>query len=85
MGTIKPAEVSAILLDELTNFDKKGSLNVKGTVLQVGDGVARVYGMRDAESGELVEFDRFAQVQRTLAAFVERPAVQRGLAVPGPH
>ena len=33
-------------------------------------------------AGELVEFDRFAQVQRTLAAFVERPAVQRGLAVP---
>lgn len=58
MGTIKPAEVSAILLDELTNFDKKGSLNVKGTVLQVGDGVARVYGMRDAESGELVEFEK---------------------------
>ena len=58
MGTIKPAEVSAILLDELTNFDKKGSLNVKGTVLQVGDGVARVYGMRDAESGEFVEFEK---------------------------
>ena len=58
MGTIKPAEVSAILLDELTNFDKKGSLNVKGTGLQVGDGVARVYGMRDAESGELVEFEK---------------------------
>ncbi len=58
MGTIKPAEVSAILLDELTNFDKRGSLNVKGTVLQVGDGVARVYGMRDAESGELVEFEK---------------------------
>ena len=33
-------------------------------------------------AGELVEFDRFAQVQRVLAAFVERPAVQRGLAVP---
>ena len=36
-------------------------------------------------AGELVEFDRFPQVQRALAAFVERPAVQRGLAVPGPH
>ena len=33
-------------------------------------------------TGELVEFDRFPQVQRVLAAFVERPAVQRGLAVP---
>ena len=36
-------------------------------------------------AGELVEFDRFPQVQRVLAAFVERPAVQRGLAVPSPH
>ena len=36
-------------------------------------------------AGELVEFDRFPQVQCALAAFVERPAVQRGLAVPGPH
>src|SRR5574344_943379 len=58
MGTIKPAEISAILLDELTNFDNKSSLDVKGTVLNVGDGVARVYGMRDAEAGELVEFEK---------------------------
>ena len=58
MATIKPAEVSAILLDELTNFDNKATLDVKGTVLNVGDGVARVYGMRDVESGELVEFEK---------------------------
>ena len=58
MGTIKPAEVSAILLDELTNFDNRAMLDVKGTVLNVGDGVARVYGMRDVESGELVEFEK---------------------------
>lgn len=58
MGTIKPAEVSAILLDELTNFDSKASLDVKGTVLNVGDNVARVYGMRDAAAGELVEFEK---------------------------
>lgn len=42
MGKIKPAEVSAILLDELTNFDNKATLDVKGTVLNVGDGAARV-------------------------------------------
>ena len=58
MGQIKPAEVSAILLDELTNFENEASLDVKGTVLNVGDGVARVYGMRDAEAGELVEFEK---------------------------
>ena len=58
MATIKPAEVSAILLDELTNFENNTSLDVKGTVLNVGDGVARVYGMRDVEAGELVEFQK---------------------------
>ena len=58
MATIKPAEVSAILLDELTNFENEASLDVKGTVLNVGDGVARVYGMRDVEAGELVEFEK---------------------------
>ena len=58
MGTIKPAEVSAILLDELTNFQDSATLDVKGTVLNVGDGVARIYGMRDAEAGELVEFEK---------------------------
>ena len=45
MGQIKPAEVSAILLDELTNFENTASLDMKGTVLNVGDGVARVFGM----------------------------------------
>ena len=58
MATIKPAEVSAILLDELTNFDNRATLDVKGTVLNIGDGVARVYGMRDVEAGELVEFEK---------------------------
>ncbi|MBO5853723.1 MAG: F0F1 ATP synthase subunit alpha [Bacteroidales bacterium] len=58
MESIKPAEISAILLQELTNFDSKSELDTKGSVLQIGDGVARVYGMKDAESGELVEFEK---------------------------
>ncbi len=58
MENIKPAEISAILLQELTNFDTKSELDTKGTVLQIGDGVARVYGMMDAEAGELVEFEK---------------------------
>ena len=58
MENIKPAEISAILLQELTNFDTKSELDTKGSVLQIGDGVARVYGMMDAESGELVEFEK---------------------------
>ena len=62
MENIKPAEISAILLQELTSFDTKSDLDVKGSVLQVGDGVARVYGMNDAESGELVEFEKNGSV-----------------------
>lgn len=58
MENIKPAEISAILLQELTNFDTKGELDTRGSVLQIGDGVARVYGMKEAESGELVEFEK---------------------------
>ena len=58
MENIKPAEISAILLEELTSFDKSGELDTKGSVLQIGDGVARVYGMRDVEAGELVEFEK---------------------------
>ena len=58
MENINPAEISAILLQELTGFDTKSELDTRGTVLQVGDGVARVYGMKEAESGELVVFEK---------------------------
>jgi F-type H+/Na+-transporting ATPase subunit alpha len=57
MASIKPAEVSAILKQQLTNFEAKASLNEVGTVLQVGDGIARVYGLSNVQYGELVEFD----------------------------
>ena len=57
MASIKPAEVSAILKQQLTNFETKATLNEVGTVLQVGDGIARVYGLSNVQYGELVEFD----------------------------
>jgi len=57
MATIKPAEVSAILKQQLTNFEAKASLNEVGSVLQVGDGIARVYGLANVQYGELVEFE----------------------------
>ena len=57
MATIKPAEVSAILKEQLANFDGDSSLNEVGTVLQVGDGIARVFGLENVQYGELVEFD----------------------------
>ncbi|CAA0218081.1 F0F1 ATP synthase subunit alpha [Tenacibaculum maritimum] len=57
MAAIKPAEVSAILKEQLTNFEAKATLNEVGTVLQVGDGIARVYGLSNVQYGELVEFE----------------------------
>ena len=57
MATIKPAEISAILKEELTGFKGKASLDEVGTVLQVGDGIARVYGLSNAEYGELLAFE----------------------------
>jgi F-type H+-transporting ATPase subunit alpha len=57
MASIKPAEVSAILKEQLTNFEARASLSEVGTVLQVGDGIARVYGLSNVQYGELVEFE----------------------------
>ena len=57
MASIKPAEVSAILKQQLTNFDANATLSEVGTVLQVGDGIARVYGLSNVQYGELVEFE----------------------------
>ena len=57
MATIKPAEVSAILKEQLANFNDEASLNEVGSVLQVGDGIARVFGLEKVQYGELVEFD----------------------------
>ena len=58
MAEIKPAEVSAILRKELSGFSTETELEEVGTVLQVGDGIARVYGLLNAQSGELVEFEK---------------------------
>ncbi len=58
MADIKPAEVSAILRQELAGFDSTAVLEEIGSVLQIGDGIARVYGLSNAEAGELVEFEK---------------------------
>ncbi|MEO6550537.1 MAG: F0F1 ATP synthase subunit alpha [Ferruginibacter sp.] len=57
MVEIKPDEISAILRQQLSSFNAGASLEEVGTVLQVGDGIARVYGLNNVRSGELVEFD----------------------------
>ena len=57
MVDIKPDEISAILKSQLSNLDVESNLEEIGTVLQVGDGIARVYGLNNVSSGELVEFE----------------------------
>ena len=61
MQKIKPAEVSALLKKQLESADIQTSFDEVGTVLEVGDGIARVYGLTNAEYGELVSFDNGLQ------------------------
>ena len=57
MIDIKPDEISAILRQQLSNFNTSAELEEVGSVLQVGDGIARIYGLNNVKSGELVEFE----------------------------
>ena len=57
MAEIKPDEISAILRQQLSNFNAGADLEEVGTVLQVGDGIARIYGLNNVRAGELVEFE----------------------------
>ena len=58
MADIKPAEVSAILRKELAGYESETALEEVGSILQIGDGIARVYGLSNVEAGELVEFEK---------------------------
>jgi len=57
MADVKPAEVSAILREQLSGFRSEAELQEVGTVLQIGDGIARIYGLNGVQYGELIEFD----------------------------
>jgi len=57
MAEVKPAEVSAILKKQLSGYEATASLDEVGSVLTVGDGIARVYGLSNVQYGELVEFE----------------------------
>ncbi len=57
MSQIKPAEVSAILREQLAGNQTAADLQEVGTVLQVGDGIARIYGLSNVQAGELIEFE----------------------------
>ena len=57
MADVKPAEVSAILREQLSGHKSEAELQEVGTVLQIGDGIARIYGLKGVQYGELIEFD----------------------------
>ena len=57
MAEVRPDEVSAILREQLSGARTEAELEEVGTVLQVGDGVARIYGLSKAQAGELLEFE----------------------------
>ncbi len=61
MVDVKPDEISAILKQQLSGFKTEAELEEVGSVLQVGDGIARVYGLTKAQAGELVEFETGVQ------------------------
>ncbi len=61
MVDVKPDEISAILKQQLSGFSTEAELEEVGTVLEVGDGIARVYGLTKARAGELVEFETGVQ------------------------
>lgn len=57
MADLKPAEISAILREQLSGVKTEAELQEVGTVLQVGDGIARIFGLNGVQYGELIEFD----------------------------
>ena len=61
MAEINPAEVSSIIREQLAGVKSAAELEEVGTVLQVGDGIARIYGLTNVESGELIEFENGAR------------------------
>jgi len=61
MVDVRPEEISSILKQQIAGFDNSVELEEFGTVLQVGDGIARVYGLNNAQAGELVEFEEGTQ------------------------
>src|ERR1041384_3745150 len=61
MAEVRPDEVSAILRQQLAGFKTETELEEVGTVLQVGDGIARIYGLTRVQSGELIEFENGLQ------------------------
>ena len=57
MVSIRPDEISSILKQQITDYDQSVNVSNVGTVLQIGDGIARIYGLDQVMAGELLEFE----------------------------
>lgn len=55
--SIRPEEITGIIKDRIANFESRLQMNEIGTVLTIGDGVARIFGLKNVLAGELVEFE----------------------------
>ena len=66
-NNIKPSEISQVLLQQLKDIDTSLRFEEIGKVLQVSDGVARMYGLANAEAGELLEFESGVILSRTMS------------------
>ena len=75
----KPEEIVSILKEEISHYEEKTQVSETGTVVQVGDGIATVYGLDDVMYGELLEFENGT---RALAMNLETGSV--GCAILGP-
>ena len=62
MVSIRPDEISSILKQQITDYDQSVSVSNVGTVLQIGDGIARIYGLDQVMAGELLEFGMVPKV-----------------------
>ena len=54
---IRAAEISRVIRDQIANFAAEAEVSEVGSVLSVGDGIARIYGLDNVQAGEMVEFD----------------------------
>ena len=57
MAVINPDEISSIIKENIENYESKTEVSNVGSVLEVGDGIARIYGLRNVMANELVEFE----------------------------
>ena len=54
--SLRPEEISAVIRREIAGYESRASMDEVGTILEVGDGIARIYGLENAMAGELLEF-----------------------------